>query len=148
MDSKPSEISVTVDVALLCDHDDGPHVLLVQRGNDPYAGDWALPGGFLDPDDPDLPTAAARELREETGVTVSPDMFAQLRAYGDDGRDPRGRTVSVAYIARMPEGAEPVSGDDAADARLWPFDDLPPLAFDHDRILDDAVAWWRRSGRA
>jgi 8-oxo-dGTP diphosphatase len=108
-------------------------VLLIQRGQDPFAGDWALPGGFVDyGEDPDQ--AVAREVEEETGLAGLP--FRQFRAFGHPDRDPRGHTVSIVYLAEL-VGEPPAvtGGDDAAAARWFPLDDLPRLAFDHERIL-------------
>ncbi len=108
-------------------------ILLIRRGRDPFEGDWALPGGFVEyGEDPDL--AVAREVEEETGLSGLP--FRQFRTFGHPDRDPRGHTVSVVYLAELvgePPAVE--GGDDAAEARWYPLDDLPALAFDHDRIL-------------
>lgn len=108
-------------------------VLLIRRRNEPFAGRWALPGGFVDENEP-LEHAAQRELREETGVDAS--ELIQLGAFGDPGRDPRGWTVTVAYLACIdPSIARLTAGDDAAEARWFFWDQLPDLAFDHDKIL-------------
>ena len=113
----------------------GNEVMLVQRKHDPFAGQWALPGGFVDPEER-IPDAAKRELQEETGVTGID--LQEFGTYGDPGRDPRGRTVSVVYWRSLPQKPHTVAGDDAADCRWFPLDQLPPLAFDHSRILEDA----------
>jgi 8-oxo-dGTP diphosphatase len=108
------------------------HVLLVRRRNEPYKGRWALPGGFVEIDER-LADAAVRELAEEAGLTG-----LELRPVGvfdEPGRDPRGRTISVAFSGRVGERSWPRAGSDAADARWIPLDDLPPTAFDHDRII-------------
>ena len=129
--------SVTVDVVIVT-REDRPRVLLVRRRDDPFAGSWALPGGFIDMDET-LEAAARRELREETGVETG--ELEQLYTFGDPGRDPRGRTISVAYLARVAPGeVHPVAADDAAAVGWFPLDALPPLAFDHDRILERARA--------
>lgn len=136
--------AVTVDLALMTVRDGQLAVLLVKRGGHPYKGAWALPGGFVEPDE-DLDDAARRELAEETGLDVDPWHVEQLRTYGDPYRDPRMRIVSVSYLAFLPTGTEPAAGSDAEDARWWTVDDLwdddsgPHLAFDHDRIISDAV---------
>ena len=130
-------IGLAVDVVLLTIRDHALQVLLVRRGVPPYAGRWALPGGFVEPDE-GLAEAARRELVEETGI-VSPAHLEQLQTYGDPGRDPRSRVVSVAYIALVPDLPAASGGSDAAEARYVPVADAPPLPFDHDTILGDAV---------
>jgi 8-oxo-dGTP diphosphatase len=108
-------------------------VLLIRRKMDPFAGKWALPGGFVDENE-SLEAAARRELREETGVETR--TVEQLHAFGDPGRDPRGHTVSVVYLAEVdPRKVKPKAADDAAEVGWFPLDELPPLAFDHDKIL-------------
>lgn len=132
--------AVTVDVVILSMLEGRLHVLLVRRHADPYAGAWALPGGFKRPDET-LDEAAARELREETGV-VAPRHLVQFATYGDPGRDPRGNVVTIAYLAVTPEVGEIVAGSDADAARLWPVTSAVAeldLAFDHRRILADAI---------
>ncbi|WP_031185044.1 NUDIX hydrolase [Streptomyces sp. NRRL F-5635] len=130
--------AVTVDLAVLTLRADALHVLLVARGQEPYAGRWALPGGFLLPDE-SAETAARRELAEETGLAdVTGLHLEQLRTYSEPGRDPRMRVVSVAFAALLPDPPEPHGGGDAAEARWVPYDEARGLAFDHDRILADA----------
>ena len=108
-------------------------MLLIRRKHEPFEGMWAIPGGFVDMDEP-LDAAARRELREETGVEVA--ELEQLHTFGDPGRDPRGRTISVAYLARVRTGdVNPAAADDAAAVGWHHLDRLPPLAFDHDHIL-------------
>lgn len=125
--------AVTVDVALLRATPTGVEVLLIQRGRPPFTGNWALPGGFVDENEP-LEVAARRELREETGIMDIP--LRQFAAFGDPGRDPRGWTVSVVFWASVAGLAlAPQAGDDAAATRWWPLAALPPLAFDHADIL-------------
>ena len=110
-------------------------VLLIERAKDPFRGRWALPGGFVEIDE-DLLDAARRELREETGIETEPDRLVQLGAFGKPGRDPRGRVVSVVYLAHVCRpGSEPTAGDDAARAKWFPLSDPPELAFDHAEIL-------------
>jgi 8-oxo-dGTP diphosphatase len=124
--------AVTVDVIIVT-RERRPRVLLIRRKHDPFAGMWAIPGGFVDMDEP-LETAASRELREETGLRVAD--LEQLHTFGDPGRDPRGRTIAVAYLARVDVGkVNPQAADDAADVGWHPLDRLPPLAFDHVKIL-------------
>ena len=113
-------------------------VLLIRRGREPFEGRWALPGGFVEIDE-DLPDAVARELAEETGARGV--YLEQLATYGRPGRDPRGRTVSVAYLGLCRRSDVRVAGgDDAARADWFDWAHVPPLAFDHDRILADARA--------
>lgn len=108
-------------------------VLLIQRGWDPFKGAWALPGGHVDAGETSR-EAAARELGEEAGVEVDAAVLRQLGVYDAPGRDPRGRYVTVAYVAIV-DRLVPVAGDDAVAARWWPLNDLPELAFDHADIL-------------
>lgn len=133
--------AVTVDLAVFTVQNGGLRVLLVERGQEPYAGKWALPGGFVLPDE-SAETAARRELAEETGLSdVSGLHLEQLRTYSEPGRDPRMRVVSVAFTALLPDPPEPHGGGDAAQARWLPHDGGQAhgtLAFDHDRILADA----------
>ncbi len=130
--------AVTVDLAVLTLRADALHVLLVERGQEPYAGRWALPGGFLLPEE-SAETAARRELAEETGLAdVTGLHLEQLRTYSEPDRDPRMRVVSVAFAALLPDPPEPHGGGDAAEARWVPYDTAVDLAFDHDRILADA----------
>jgi 8-oxo-dGTP diphosphatase len=125
--------AVTTDVVLFSLTDDQLQLLLIERGNDPFRGHWALPGGFVDIDE-DLPACAARELAEETGVQ---DLtLEQIGAYGRPGRDPRERVISVVYMAlAVADHLTLNAGDDAAAAAWFPFARLPPLAFDHDEII-------------
>jgi 8-oxo-dGTP diphosphatase len=135
-------MAVTVDVALFTNRDGESHVVLIERGNEPYRGTWALPGGFVEVDE-DLPVAAVRELEEETGLDVPSAALRQVGAYGAPGRDPRMRVVDVLYWAFVPDLPDPVGGSDAASSRLVPVaqaisEDFE-LAFDHPVILRDAI---------
>jgi len=125
---------VAVDIVIFTIQEGELRVLLVKRGIPPSVGQFAIPGGFVH-DDENLEEAALRELKEETGVT---DVYLeQLYSFGDPGRDPRGRVISVAYFALIAADRSPlIPGSDAADARWWPVRKLPPLAFDHAAILD------------
>jgi 8-oxo-dGTP diphosphatase len=141
----PSEFpafAVTVDVVILTMAEGGVlQVLLVRRGQEPFGGMWAIPGGFKRPDET-LDEAARRELSEETGVDV-PSLLTQFGAYGDPGRDPRMNVVTVGYLAVLREVGAIVAGTDAAHAALVPVSDILEetieLAFDHLRIVRDAV---------
>jgi 8-oxo-dGTP diphosphatase len=126
--------AVAADVAIVS-LDTEPQVLLIRRGDDPFKGAWALPGGFVDPDET-LDAAAARELREETGLK---DLkLEQFGAFGEPGRDPRGWVISIVYVARVNrEMLMPKAGDDAGEVKWHPLNDLPKnLAFDHRMILE------------
>lgn len=133
--------SVTVDVVCLTVRADRFQVLLVRRGGEPHRGKLALPGGFVQIDE-DLEAAARRELAEETAVTA-PRFIEQLATYGAPHRDPRGRTVSVAYLAIAPNLGDATGGSDAAEADWHDVDEVlsrpSELAFDHDTIVSDAV---------
>ena len=132
--------AVTVDLVALTVRDDDLHVLLVTRGEEPYRGRLALPGGFVQIDE-DLPDAAARELAEETGVLRVPGHLEQLGTYGSPKRDPRMRVVSVAYLAMAPKLPDPVAGSDASAARWITVRRATSsrLAFDHATILRDGL---------
>jgi len=136
--------AVTVDLVVLTVRDNQLLVLAIRRGAAPYRGRWALPGGFVHEDE-DLLDAAERELSEETGVASVRAHLEQLATYGAPRRDPRGRVVTVAYLALVPGlGAGLTAGSDAAAASWVPAGDLlgerSRLAFDHHRILADGVA--------
>lgn len=107
-------------------------VLLIKRGNDPFKGLWAVPGGFLEMDE-ELETAAARELFEETGIEGI--KLKQMHAFGTVGRDPRGRMITIVYTATLDKEIEPKAGDDAAEAKWFDVQNLPELAFDHSEVF-------------
>jgi 8-oxo-dGTP diphosphatase len=131
---------VTVDVVVFNSQTGRLHVLLIQRAQEPFQDAWALPGGFVDLDE-SLEEAAGRELAEETGVE-GVDL-EQLQTYGDPNRDPRGRVISVAYCTLLPsKNIQHIQGgSDASQARWFPVDEHPSLAFDHSKILADALNW-------
>lgn len=137
-----SPISVTVDTVVFTVEDADFRVLLIERGVPPFKGRWALPGGFLKPDE-DLATAAMRELAEETGTGKLGVFLEQLGTYDHPDRDPRMRVVTVAYWAIVPALPNPRGGTDAADAKLVPVSEIESgrlkLAFDHDSILAAAI---------
>ena len=129
--------AVTVDTVLLT-RAPTPRLLLIRRGNPPFANHWALPGGFLDVGE-DPSRAAARELAEETGLRHIP--LSQVGTFGQPDRDPREQVVTIAYRGTLAEPApQPRAADDAREARWFPLDQLPPLAFDHGHILARALA--------
>lgn len=125
--------AVTTDIVVFTRGDAGPKVLLIRRASPPFEGCWALPGGFVQPDET-LDEGARRELQEETGLAGV--QLKQLYAFGDPGRDPRERVITVAYYALVSsDRIEPQAGTDADDAGWFGIDNLPALAFDHDRII-------------
>ncbi|HWF79074.1 MAG TPA: NUDIX domain-containing protein [Streptosporangiaceae bacterium] len=153
-------VAVTVDVVALTIRDGGLQVLLVQRGGPPFTGQWALPGGFVRAGSAaegrgaeDLPEAAIRKLTEETGDQLGKVYLEQLGSYGQPGRDPRMRVISVAYLAFAPELPEPRAGGYASAAAWVPVDNLGlangtggqrpgttrKLAFDHAQIVSDGL---------
>ena len=131
--------SVTVDVVIFTIADDDLKVLLIRRGAEPFKGKWALPGGFVNMNE-SLERAAARELKEEVGVS---DVYLeQLFTFGEPKRDPRGRVISVCYFALVDATRQTIrAASDAADAEWHSVFKLPRLAFDHRQILDYAI--WR-----
>ena len=127
--------AVTADCIVITKEPD-PKVLLIERGDEPFKGCWAFPGGFMNMDET-TEQCAIRELEEETGLRVS-DVH-QIGAYSKVDRDPRGRTVTVAYLAIVDEPITVNGQDDAAKAQWLSLSALPVLAFDHDEIVQDAV---------
>ena len=121
-----------------------PQVLLIERGSDPYKGCWAFPGGFMNMDET-TEQCAIRELEEETGLQVA--ELHQIGAYSKVDRDPRGRTITVAYLAIVDEPIAVTGQDDAAKAQWFPLDALPPLAFDHEEIMRDAISLYSKEQR-
>lgn len=129
--------SVTADCVVFARKEGRLHVLLVKRGREPFKNCWAFPGGFLEEDET-IETCARRELMEETGLMV--DTLRQFKVYSDPLRDTsrESRVLTVAFTAEIM--MTEVSGqDDAAEARWWPIDALPPLAFDHGMILAEVL---------
>ena len=128
---------VTTDCLVFRKIDSVWSVLLIERGNEPFKGCWALPGGFLEMEE-DLDACAARELQEETGLT---DIeLHQLYAFGAPNRDPRHRTISVAYWGVDNTERQAIGSDDAVEARWFALDKLPSLAFDHELIIQKALS--------
>lgn len=140
--ARHSALAVTVDLAIFTVREDELQVLLIERGNAPYQGMLALPGGFVRPSE-SLDAAALRELSEETGVDGRQLHLEQLQAYGTPDRDPRGRVVTVAYLALGPDLPTPQAGTDAAAAHWMPvaaaLGHRAELAFDHATIVRDAL---------
>ena len=135
--------AVTVDLAAFALFGTDLRVLLIRRKHAPFAGHWALPGGFLEIDEP-IEAAARRELREETGLAV-PGPVELIGVFGDPGRDPRGRTISLVHAAVVRHSSAKVAGaDDAAEAGWCDPHRSSNLAFDHDAILAAALAWLSR----
>lgn len=128
--------AVTDDCVVIT-REEEPKVLLIQRANDPYKGCWAFTGGFMDMDET-TEQCAIRELKEETGLDVTD--IKQIGCYSKVDRDPRGRTITVAYLAIIDEPVEVTGLDDAAKAEWFPLTALPMLAFDHEEILSDAMS--------
>ena len=127
--------AVTADCIVITKEEE-PKVLLIQRGGEPFKGGWAFPGGFMNMDET-TEQCAVRELEEETGLRVS--NIRQIGAYSKVDRDPRGRTITVAYLAVVNEPIAVTGQDDAAKAEWWSLSDLPHLAFDHEEIMRDAL---------
>ena len=128
-------ISVTTDCVIFFRNGNKPKVLLVKRKKDPFKDLWALPGGFLEENEP-LEIGAKRELQEETGLKV--EKLEQLHTFGALGRDPRGRTISITYWGEVSREEDVKGSDDAAEASWFELSDLPDLAFDHSDIIQVA----------
>jgi len=129
---------VTVDAVLLRIRDGELQALLIKRGAAPHKGKWALPGGFINMKET-LEESVLREVAEETGLTRIP-FLTKLNIYGDPGRDPRGRVITVAFLGILRGNSRAHAGDDAAALHWMPVDTLPdPMAFDHNLILNDAL---------
>lgn len=135
--------AVTTDLIAFAWIDAALCTLLVRRKHDPFEGRWALPGGFLEIDE-EAEAGARREVQEETGLVV-PGAIDPLGFFAKVGRDPRGRTVTLAFATILPAGTHPIQGaDDAAEAAWVPLDRATGLAFDHDEVLAAATAWLRK----
>lgn len=126
--------ALTVDAIVYFVEEKTPKVLLIERGRDPFKNKWALPGGFIELDET-LEKACIRELEEETGLVVN--EMKQFRAYDAVDRDPRHRTISVVFSAKLDAEQKVKGSDDASNAAWFSLDELPDLAFDHAQILKD-----------
>ncbi len=132
---RKQNIAVTVDAVIFFRKADILNVLLIQRKNEPFRNEWALPGGFLDENEA-MEQGAIRELEEETGLKL--EKLQQVGAFGTPGRDPRGRTISIAFVGLIGTEAKVKANDDAVDAKWFSLNDLPNLAFDHRKIISEA----------
>ena len=129
---------VTVDAVVFAVTAEATKLLLIKRGNEPFKGQWAIPGGFIGIDE-ELEDAVARELQEETGLTGI--ALEQMHTFGTCGRDPRGRQITVVYMGVITEGFDRIkAGDDAEQAQWFNIENLPPnMAFDHDAVTKFAI---------
>jgi 8-oxo-dGTP diphosphatase len=130
---------VTVDFVVFGFDGESLRSLFIRRQKDPFAGRWAIPGGYLEIDEP-IEAGARRELKEETGLDA-PALVRQIGVFGDPGRDPRGRTISVAHVGIVRGLPVVAGGDDAAEAAWLDPAQAVDLAFDHDQILHRARRW-------
>jgi 8-oxo-dGTP diphosphatase len=135
---------VTVDAAVFDVSGEPAKVLLIKRGNEPFKGQWAFPGGFVNMDE-ELEDAAARELEEETGLKGV--ELQQLHTFGKCGRDPRGRNITIVFIG-IAKNTKVKGGDDAAEAKWFDINALPKnIAFDHDNVAAMAIEWLKKEKR-
>ncbi|MCJ7759245.1 MAG: NUDIX hydrolase [Gillisia sp.] len=132
---RKQNIAVTVDAVIFYRKADVLNVLLIKRKNEPFRDQWALPGGFLEEDEIML-EGAKRELEEETGLKI--EKLQQIGAFGAPGRDPRGRTISIAFVGLIRTEAKVKASDDALEVKWFNLNDLPDLAFDHRAIISEA----------
>lgn len=136
--------AVTTDAVVFRNNGNQDEVLLILRGQSPFKGMWAIPGGFIDLDE-EIIDSAKRELREETGLFDIP--LEQFGVYGKVGRDPRHRTITLAFAGLLEiDGMKAIANDDAAACKWFNINQLPEMAFDHDQILADAIIFARKEG--
>lgn len=130
--------SATVDMIVIKQVESSYYILLIERKNEPFKDQWALPGGFIDINE-EIETAAYRELEEETAIRDI--LLSQFKTYGKPGRDPRGRTISIVYSGILKNLTQEIkAGDDAKNLNWFSLKDLPPLAFDHSSIVKDYMS--------
>lgn len=132
--------AVTADVVAITNEEE-PKVLLIKRGYEPYKGCWAFPGGFMEMNET-IEECAIRELEEETGLRL--DNMVQVGTYSKVDRDPRGRTITIAYLAIVDEPLSVIAQDDAAMVEWFSIKNLPTLAFDHNEIMTDAISMYNK----
>ena len=133
--------AVTADCVVIT-RETKPKVLLIERENEPFKGCWAFPGGFMEMNET-LAECAIRELEEETGLVVNTEDIFSIGTFSKVDRDPRGRTISQAFLALIEAPIEVKAQDDAAKAKWWPLNELPTLAFDHEEIMKNAIGLYR-----
>lgn len=133
--------AVTADCVVIT-RESEPKVLLIQRGNEPFKGCWAFPGGFMEMDET-LEECAIRELKEETGLIVKNEDVFSIGTFSKVDRDPRGRTISQAFLTLVDAPIDVTAQDDAAKAEWWSLNELPTLAFDHDEIMKQSMGLFR-----
>jgi 8-oxo-dGTP diphosphatase len=129
--------AITTDCLIFSESNNQLYLLLIQRDSPPFEGKWAFPGGFVEIDE-NIDNAAYRELKEETGIENT--ELHQFKTYGEVNRDPRGRTISVVYYGFIrPDNTSSEAGSDARATKWFPVNNLPELAFDHDKIIREAL---------
>jgi len=134
---------ITTDIVVICREKRRHKILLIRRKNDPFKGMWALPGGFVEKDE-EIIDAAKRELYEETGIKIRTKLH-EIGVFGKVGRDPRGRTISIAYLALINKLVHPKASTDAKEAQWFSIKNLPPLAFDHKEIIRKAMKLFKKN---
>ncbi|MFC2151673.1 NUDIX domain-containing protein [Bacteroidota bacterium] len=135
--------AVTVDIIVIKEVKDSVQILLIERKNEPFKNQWALPGGFVDIEE-EIEEAAYRELEEET--SISKIKLSQFRTFGKIGRDPRGRTISVVYYGILPKKNQEIrANDDAKSLKWFSINEIPKLAFDHNDVVENFLLYKKSS---